>query len=804
MSTPNNKRLIIVESPTMAKTISRFLGREYLVESSFGHLRDLPKKKMGIDIANDFQPEYEVSDKSKKRAGELKRLAKKVDEIILASDEDREGEAIAWHLMEILGAGKKAQSTEHKSQTKHKTQNTNKFTIHNSQFTYKRIVFHEITKKAILEALKNPRDLDMNLVDAQQARRILDRLVGYELSPFLWKKIRYGLSAGRVQSVAVRLVVEREEEIRKFKEEEYWSIAAKLQKNTKHKTQKPNKAQNTNSKTQIELLAKLVKINGKAVAKLGIKTKDEAEEIKSKLEGADYQVEKITKKEVRKNPLPPFTTSTMQQAANNRLGYSAKQTMMLAQKLYEGTDLGSKESTGLITYMRTDSLSLGGESLAAAEKYITANFGKEYAERRFFKTKSKGAQEAHEAIRPTDPGRDPESVKRYLDDRQYKLYKLIWQRMVASQMASAVSDLTTIDVSANPPLTSFSEKTGRGKRGIPTPNPSQEGNTHTLRASGSVIKFEGFLKVYPVKSDDVILPEVEEKEKLDLLKVLSEQHFTQPPARYTEASLVKKLEEEGIGRPSTYAPTLSTIQDRGYVEKIEKRFHPQEIGELVNKLLVEHFPKIVDLKFTAKMEEDLDEIAEGKIKWVPVIKEFYQPFKKNLMEKEKEINKKDLTEEATNQTCEKCGSPMIIKLGRFGKFMACGNYPDCKNTKQIGNDGKIEKPETTDEVCEKCGAPMVVKRGRFGKFLGCSKYPDCKSIKPIVKSTGVKCPECDKGEIVEKKSKKGKTFFACNKYPDCKFALWNKPTGNKCSACGSLMVFGKGGEEVCSNKECGK
>lgn len=737
------KKLIIVESPTKAKTISRFLGKEYLVESSFGHLRDLPKNKMGIDIENNFQPEYEVNDKSKRRANELKRLAKKVDEIILASDEDREGEAIAWHLMQILGT---------KSQ-------------------YQRIVFHEITKNAILEALKNPRNLDMNLVDAQQARRILDRLVGYELSPFLWKKIRYGLSAGRVQSVAVRLIVEREEEIRKFKADEYWSIESEV-------CLPPIRG----GLERDEFRIRLIKINNKAVPKLGIKSKDEAEEIKDNLEKADYQVEKVIKKETKKNPLPPFTTSTLQQAANNKLHFSAKQTMMLAQKLYEGTDLGSKGSTGLITYMRTDSLSLSKSSLESAEKYITNKFGKEYAQQRFFKTKSKGAQEAHEAIRPTDPARDPESVKGYLDDRQYKLYKLIWQRMVASQMSSAISDLTTIDVAAVVETRFIA----------------------SLRATGSVIKFEGFLKVYTIKSEEIILPEVKEQENLDLIKVFAEQHFTQPPARYTEASLVKKLEEEGIGRPSTYAPTLSTIQDRGYVEKIERKFHPKDIGELVNKLLVEHFPKIVDLKFTAEMEKYFDEIAAGKIKWVPVIKNFYQPFKKNLMQKEKEVNKKDLTEEATNEKCEKCGSPMIIKMGRFGKFMACENYPDCKNTKQINEKGEIEEPETTDEICEKCGKPMTVKTGRYGKFLGCSGYPDCRNLKPIVKSTGVKCTQCDKGEIVEKKSKKGKIFYACDQYPKCKYALWSKPTGEKCPTCGGLMVFGKGETSVCGNKECGK
>ena len=783
----STKKLIIVESPTKAKTISRFLGQEYVVESSFGHLRDLPKKKMGIDIENDFEPEYEVSEKSKKRANELKRLAKKANEIILASDEDREGEAIAWHLMQILGIENKAQSKKHKDQTKHKAKNTKdtEYQILNTKY-YKRIVFHEITKSAILEALKNPRDLDMNLVDAQQARRILDRLVGYELSPFLWKKIRYGLSAGRVQSVAVRLIVEKEEEIRKFKEDEYWSIESEIGKLGNWEIGSEEFEKN-------KFRVRLIKINNKAVPKLGIKSKNEADEIKNNLEKAEYQVEKVTKKETRKNPLPPFTTSTLQQAANNKLHFSAKQTMMLAQKLYEGMNLGSKGATGLITYMRTDSLSLSKSSLESAEKYITNKFGKEYFSQRFFKTKSKGAQEAHEAIRPTDPARDPESVRDYLDDQQYKLYKLIWQRMIASQMASAISDLTTIDVAA------AAGTVGAG-RDLPL-QPQQ----FLLRATGSVIKFEGFLKVYPInKSEEVILPKVEEKENLDLIKVITEQHFTQPPARYTEASLVKKLEEEGIGRPSTYAPTLSTIQDRGYVEKIERKFHPKDIGELVNKLLVEHFPKIVDLKFTANMEKDFDEIAAGKIKWVPIIKDFYKPFKENLIQKEKEVNKKDLTEETTNEKCEKCGSPMIIKMGRFGKFMACNNYPDCKNTKQINEKGEVEEPETTDEVCEKCGKPMVFKRGRYGKFLGCSGYPDCKNIKAIVKSTGVHCPECDKGEIVEKKSKKGKVFFACNQYPSCKYAMWNKPTGEKCSICGGLMSFGKGKTSVCGNKECGK
>ncbi|MBW6441125.1 type I DNA topoisomerase [Patescibacteria group bacterium] len=733
------KKLIIVESPTKAKTITKFLGKEYIVKSSFGHLRDLPKSKLGVDTENNFDPEYVINDKSKKQVTELKKYAKECDEIILASDEDREGEAISWHLAQILnlegfGSGKK-------------------------EMKYKRIVFHEITKTAIEEALKNPRKIDINLVDAQQARRILDRLVGYKLSPLLWKKIRYGLSAGRVQSVAVRLICEREEEVNKFIPEEYWSIEAILQKN--------------GDTTKIN--SRLTKVNGKAVPKLGVKTKDEAEKIKANLEKASYKIEKITKKEAKKNPLPPFTTSTLQQAGSNRFGYSAKQTMMIAQQLYEGINLGEKGSSGLITYMRTDSLNLSKNSLESAEKYITAKFGKEYYEHRVFRTKSKSAQEAHEAIRPANPELEPDSIKEFLDSKQFKLYQLIWQRMLASQMASAITDSTIVDILTD--------------------------NKYTLRANGSTIKFEGFLKVYPTKSEETILPELSEKEMLSLLKVIHEQHFTQPPARFNEASLIKILEELGIGRPSTYAPTISTIQDRGYVTKIEKRLHPQEIGILVNKLLVQHFPEIVDVKFTAKMEEDLDEVAENKKDWVKILRDFYNPFNKNLMEKDKEIDKKEITEEKTDEKCEKCGSPMIIKLGRFGKFMACTNYPDCKTTKQIGEEKELAQ-EYSGEKCEKCGKPMAVKSGRFGKFLGCSGYPECKTIKSMAKPTGVKCPQCNTGDIVEKKSKAGRTFFACNGYPNCKFALWSKPTGEKCPKCQSLLILAKGETTACSNKDC--
>ncbi|MCK5459975.1 type I DNA topoisomerase, partial [Candidatus Parcubacteria bacterium] len=516
--------LIIVESPTKARTISKFLSSKYKVVSCFGHIRDLPKSKLGVDVEKNFEPQYLIPNKAKKTVKDLKEKSKKAEQVILASDEDREGEAIAWHLIQALKLKKEQ---------------------------IQRIVFHEITKSAIEKALANPREINIDMVDAQQARRVLDRLVGYELSPFLWKKIHYGLSAGRVQSVATRLIVEREREIQKFEEEEYWNIKSKVES---------RKSKVEGGEFEINL----VRIDGKTISKLEIKNGRMAEKIKEELEKADYQIEKIIKKEKVKNPLPPFTTSTLQQAANNRIGYSAKQTMMLAQQLYEGIDSGKRDSGGLITYMRTDSLNLSADSLKSAKGYIVAKFGKEYSEQRVFKTKSKGAQEAHEAIRPTDPSLDPESIKQYLDEKQFKLYQLIWQRMVASQMAKAVSDLTTIDVVA-------------GKYG--------------LRTSGSIIKFHGFLKVYPIKSEDVILPEVEEKEKLDLLSVDSEQHFTQPSARYNDASLVKILEKYGIGRPSTYAPTISTIIARGYVEREGRNLKPKDVAFIVIDLLVKHFSK---------------------------------------------------------------------------------------------------------------------------------------------------------------------------------------------------------------------
>lgn len=730
------KKLVIVESPTKAKTIAKFLDKSYIVKSSFGHLRDLPKNKLGIDVNNNFEPEYIITPKSKKIATELKKLAKEAEEVILASDEDREGEAIAWHLAQILNLDNKGKAKK----------------------SYKRITFHEITKNAILTALENPRHLNLNLVDAQQARRTLDRLVGYKLSPLLWTKIRYGLSAGRVQSVAVRLIVEREREIQNFNKEEYWSITAQLSK----------------LDDSADFMAKLVKIDQKTLKKFAITKEEQTSKIISELKQAVYQISNIEQKETKKHPLPPFTTSTLQQTASNRLGFSAKQTMMIAQQLYEGINIGAAGSVGLITYMRTDSLNISHQALGVIQKYITTVFGNEYVMPRFFKNKSKGAQEAHEAIRPTDPTKNPEDLKEFLDTKQYKLYKLIWQRTVASQMTSSISDATTIDVTAN---------------------------NYTFRANGSVIKFDGFLRVYPMKSEEMILPAVSLQEQLKLIALKPEQHFTQPPARYNEAGLIKALEEFGIGRPSTYAPTISTIQDRGYVKKEDKRLAPEEIGFIVNDFLTEHFSDIVDIQFTANMENNLDEIAVGKQLWKQVIHNFYQPFIANLHLKEKTIDKKSITEEKTDEICSKCGAAMVIKLGRFGKFMACSNYPTCKTTHPIGEEKKITET-LTEEKCEKCNKPMVLKRGRFGPFLGCSGYPDCKNIKSLQKTTGVKCPQCKEGEIVEKKTKANKIFYACNNFPKCKFALWQKPTGEICPNCQSLMVHAKNHNIVCSNKDC--
>ena len=618
-------KLIVVESPTKSRTLSRFLGREYSVQSSFGHVRDLPRTVLGVDVENNFEPKYVIPPKAKKTIASLKKFLPKSERVIMATDGDREGEAISWHLVEALDLDK-------------------------SKKTVERIVFHEITKQAIEEALKNPRDIDMNLVNAQQARRVLDRLVGYKLSPFLWKKVARGLSAGRVQSVALRLIAEREKEIESFKPEEYWTIGAWLQSSK-------SKIQNPNDKTEFETL--LTKINGEPIPKPGIKTKTEADKILKDLEGVDYIVSKVERKETKKVPLAPFVTSTLQQEAFKKLRFSSKQTMMLAQQLYEGVELGDKGATGLITYMRTDSTNLSEQSLWQAKDAIINLFGEGYYNGfpRKYKVKSRLAQEAHEAVRPTEPARTPESIRSHLTPQQFKLYDLIWRRFMATQMKEAVFDTMSVEI---------------------------ESGNYIFGANGQTLKFDGFLKVYPMNFGELVLPDLEENEKLKLLELKPDQHFTKPPPRYNEASLVKTLEKYGIGRPSTYAPIISTIQDRNYVQKDRIRFfHPTEIGRMVNDLLVEHFPDVVDIKFTSNMEEELDQIAEGKENWVKVLKEFYGPFSVNLEKKYKEVD--DKTVEETDEVCEKCGGKMVIRMGRFGKFLACSNFPKCKNTKNLNN-----------------------------------------------------------------------------------------------------------------------
>lgn len=725
-------QLVIVESPTKAKTISRFLSAEYKVLASFGHVRDLPKSKLGVDVEKNFEPTYVIPVKSRQKIKELKAAAGKAKQILFATDEDREGEAISWHLAEVLDVdpGK-----------------------------LKRITFHEITKDAIAEALEHPRDLDRRLVDAQQARRILDRLVGYELSPLLWRKIQRGLSAGRVQSVALRIIVEREREIQAFVPKEYWSIEGLFAKR--------------GSDTPFE--AKLNAWEGKTLEKMALASKEEADRILDRIKNASWRVTGVTEKEKKQTPPPPFTTSTLQQAANSRLGFTSKQTMTLAQKLYEGVEFGAEGQTGLITYMRTDSVNLSQKFLDDAKSHIANAFGRNYAleEPRRYKTKSKGAQEAHEAIRPTDASRTPEDVAPYLEANMLKLYRLIWQRAVATQMRQAMILSTSVDIT---------------------------GGDAVFRATGQRVTFDGYLKLYPDQDKEKILPELRNEDELEAKDIQGKQHFTEPPARFSDATLVKSLEEEGIGRPSTYATIISTLLDRGYVERDErKRLFPQDVAYAVNDMLVKHFPNIVDVAFTARLEHSLDKIAEGEMNWQPLLEAFYGPFHTNLVQKEKELTK-EAFEEASGEVCEKCGKPMLVKRGRYGKFLACSGYPECKNTKPMKGE-EPPPPEPTDEVCEKCGAPMVKKVGRFGPFLSCSRYPDCKNIKSIEKGTGVTCPKCGKGEMIEKRTKKGKIFYSCNRYPECDQAFWDKPTNETCPE-HTWPLLAKKTKLVCSFEGC--
>ncbi|WP_448576386.1 type I DNA topoisomerase [Thermomicrobium sp.] len=701
-SRADGEALVIVESPAKARTIGRFLGPGYAVKASMGHVRDLPKSKLGVDVAHDFQPTYTVLKEKLPVVKDLKESVQRAREVILATDPDREGEAIAWHLIEATQAHDKPM---------------------------RRIVFHEITEEAIREALAHPRGIDMRLVNAQQARRVLDRLVGYEISPLLWRKVKSGLSAGRVQSVALRLVVDREREIQAFVPQEYWTIEVDL-------APLGNGAQEP-----VPFAAALVRVRGE---KPDLPNEEAARAVARELEAAQYWVVSVKERQKQRRPAPPFTTSTLQQEAGRKLRFPVSLTMQLAQQLYEGVELGPEGSVGLITYMRTDSTQVAASAQQRAREVIAARWGADFLPERppVYAKKAKGAQEAHEAIRPTDPARDPESVRPYLTPRQYQLYRLIWERFIASQMAPAIYDTVTVEIAAGPMV------------GADAP--------YLLRATGSVVRFPGFLVVYREERDEDEVDELDQRplpplasgQVLRLLAVRPEQHFTQPPPRYSEATLVKTLEELGIGRPSTYAPTIETLKQRRYVVVEDRKLVPTELGMLVTDLLVQHFPDVVDVGFTSRLEEELDEIAAGERDWVPVVREFYEPFHRQV--------------EKAEQTIER------IRLA----------------------------DQPSGELCELCGRPMVIKESRFGRFLACSGFPECKNKRPLLEKVGVRCPHCGEGEIVVRRSRKGRTFYGCSRYPDCDFASWERPTGERCPQCGGVLVVSvrRGQESVrCSS-----
>jgi len=737
---PKSKSLIIVESPTKVKTLQKFLGDDFVIKASVGHIKDLPEGDLGVDIEKDFQPTYVPISGKGKIIGELKKASKTVDNIYLGPDPDREGEAIAWHIAEEIG-----------NEDKH---------------VY-RVLFNEITKRAVLEALQHPGQLQQSKFEAQQARRILDRLVGYQVSPLLWEKVRRGLSAGRVQSVAVRIICEREREIRDFVPQEYWSITATLK--------------GKDSSTPFD--ARLAKWKGK---KVRLDHEEETLSLKKKLEAVPYTVSKIVQQEKQRHPLPPFITSRLQQDASRKLSFSAQRTMRIAQKLYEGVELGETGMVGLITYMRTDSPRVSSEAISGVRDWIKGRFGESYlpSKPNVYKSR-KGAQEAHEAIRPTSMDLEPEKIKGFLEKDQWGLYKLIWDRFVASQMASATFLQTTVEIHADDAI---------------------------FTAVGTVPVFQGFMALYVEGEDpqgengekEGILPALSEGEILELLGLASKQHFTQPPYRFSEATLIKELEEKGIGRPSTYAAILSTIKEKEYVKMEKGKFFPTELGFLVNDLLVVSFPDIFDVEFTAHMEDDLDKVEEGERGWVETLKEFYAPFQKDLEMAKASMRDVKAEKIPTEIVCERCGSPMVKRWGKRGYFLACSSYPECRFTREV--EVSNEKREETDIRCEQCGSPMVIKNGKYGRFLACSTYPDCKYTKPL--ETGVRCPQegCD-GMIVERRTRKGKTFYSCTNYPRCTFALWDKPILEKCPQCESPFLVekqGKGGTSVrCPRKECG-
>ena len=810
------KNLVIVESPAKAKTINKYLGREYQVKASMGHVRDLPKKSLGVDVKRGFAVDYEVLPARKKILDELKAAAKEAEAVFLAADPDREGEAICWHLSEALGTRSKRK--------------------------FRRVVFNEITKKAIEAAFRYPGEVDARKVDAQQTRRILDRLVGYKVSPILWDKVRRGLSAGRVQSVALKLICDREREIRAFVAEEYWTVTAHL-----------------NGGQPPSFPAQLIKHEGKNVE---IGNADQAAQVRRELEAARFTVDKIQAKERRRYPVPPFITSKLQQEAFKKLRFPVRRTMQVAQRLYEGVELGADGSLGLITYMRTDSTRIADDALLAVRDHVAAAYGPEFLpEKPIHYRSKKDAQDAHEAIRPTYLDRDPESIKRYLSKDEYALYKLIWNRFVASQMRPAVYDETIVDIGAG---------------------------SYLLRAKGSTLRFKGFLAAYEETPDEKReakpgpeaaapaadgtepeepgsqLPPLAEGQALKLEKLDTDQHFTQPPPRFSEATLVKELEENGIGRPSTYASIIATIEAREYMEKRENKLYPTELGFLVTDLLVEHFQDIMNVEYTAAMEQELDQIEEGQDNLLNTLSQFWKKFERDLKKAQKEMKDVKAMEEKTDEVCDKCGSPMVIKWGRYGKFLACSNYPECKNTRQLAGTGDDGAPELAADVlsqtCSQHGEPMVLRKGRFGPFLACSRYPDCKQTKRLVRGEGGKlhveqlapidekcpecgsdlmwrrgrfgafiacsnyptckyikkkeareigllCPDCGQGQIVERKGRWGRFFYGCKRYPECKFTAYSKPLAEACPDCGRPYLLEKetkrdGKVIFCDNDAC--
>jgi DNA topoisomerase-1 len=745
------KNLVIVESPAKGKTIKKYLGKDFEVLASYGHVRDLIRKTGAVDPDNDFAMKYEVIEKNAKHVDAIVKALKSADALYLATDPDREGEAISWHLYELIKS-KKALAKK----------------------PVYRVVFHEITKNAVTQAIKNPRDISMDLVNAQQDRRALDYLFGFTLSPLLWKKIRRGLSAGRVQSPALRLIVEREEEIEKFIAQEYWTILGKCE-----------------TKKKEPFNARLTQYLGKKVEQFTITDTKQAHKIqKDLLKAADSKLTVISveKKQRKRQPSPPFTTSTLQQEASRKLGFTAQRTMRTAQQLYEN---------GLITYMRTDAVYLANEAIEEIRALIKTRFGEDYLpeEIRLYKNKSKNAQEAHEAIRPTHVDTTPESLKN-LTPEQAKLYELIWKRTVACQMVHALLNTVTVDLDCN-------------KKGI-------------FRANGSTIAHPGFIGVYTEDVDDVVnkdhdkdeglLPELNEGDVVKLEDIIPEQHFTEPPPRYSEASLVKTLEEFGIGRPSTYASIISTLQNREYVTLEQKRFHPTDVGRIVAKFLKEYFTQYVDYEFTARLEDELDDVARGEKQWIPVLREFWGPFDKLVQTIEATVQRKDVTHESMDEKCPKCSKPLSIRLGKRGRFVGCTGYPECDYTRNMEDEaGASGQPEIVpDRKCPTCESDLVIKRGKYGKFIGCSSYPKCKFIEPLEKPAdlGIECAECKQGSMLKRKSRYGKIFYSCSRYPDCKYATWNEPIKKPCPKCNWPILTIKitkrrGTEEACPQKECG-